>query len=110
MEVISRPSLEQLLEAKSRLSDVIPTKARRFAIFPREGYLAGYYPHATGRSQSGGGPNHAHSHQLAWLYAVADQDIPASYYRWKVLENGPDTFQLVIDIVDGIEVRQGLVN
>jgi hypothetical protein len=77
-------------------------KASRFAASPREGYLAGYYPHTR--------PSSLHSddrlvrvrnwnEKLAWLYAVAAQDIPAGQYQWGLTEHEDGTYRIVIDAI-----------
>ena len=77
-------------------------KAQRFAISPPAGYLAGYSPHDhPDRGTEDDRVTHVSrwNSELSWLYAVAEQDIPESFYRWGIVELPEGHFKLVLDPV-----------
>jgi hypothetical protein len=89
--------------------DTVVSKARRFALAPREGYLAGYYPPVNQSSHSASSEAFSvlsKSPELGWIYAVAELDIPAGYYRWHVVETDEHAYRVVIDVIDSQEGGQ----
>ena len=70
----------------AELATRIAEKASRFAASPREGYLAGLLSPHTKPSSPQLDDRLARvrhwSDKLAWLYAVAQQDLPAGHYQW----------------------------
>ena len=93
----------QLAVTKSELARLTEEKALRFAESPPAGYLAGYSPH---HERSPGETDDRVSHvklwndSLSWLYAVAEQDIPDSSYRWGIVDRAEGQFKLVLNPVE----------
>ncbi len=87
----------------TELARWIEEKALRFAESPPAGYLAGYSPH---HEPTPGAADHGLTHvkgwnnSLSWLYAVAEQDVPGSSYRWGIVELPEGHFKLVLDPVE----------
>ena len=84
------------------LTSRIEEKARRFAASPREGYLAGYYPHARPMALDSDSRLlrvRNWNDRLAWLYAVAEQDIPAGQYQWGLAEHEDGTCRIFFDFI-----------
>jgi hypothetical protein len=88
--------------ARKELTAFIERKARRFAASPKDGYLSGYYPHIKRPSL------HINDRlarvrtwnaELAWLYAVAEQDIQAAL-RWEVDEYADGKFRIIFTTAD----------
>ena len=89
------------------LARLTEEKALRFAESPPAGYLAGYSPHH--HPLSGAADDrviHVRSWNdgLSWLYAVAEQDIPETAYRWGIVELPEGHFKLVLDPVERMDV------
>jgi hypothetical protein len=81
------------------LAHLIERKAARFAAAPEAGYLAGYSPRiqplSFERDTRLAGVR-SWSAQLAWLYAVAEQDLPASLHQWEIIEESHGALKLVV--------------
>jgi hypothetical protein len=96
-------SPQQLAVTPMELVRLTEEKAQRFAESPPAGYLAGYAPrqHPVVDAEDG---RLAHisrwNDELSWLYAVAEQDIPQSFYRWGIVELPEGHFKLVLAPVE----------
>lgn len=81
------------------LISFIEERACRFAASPKEGYLAGYSPHirdARTAVDERLARVRRWSANAAWLYSVAEQDIPARLYRWEIAESLNGQFSLLV--------------
>jgi hypothetical protein len=84
----------------AELATHIQEKALRFAASPKDGYLAGYSPHAKPASLNTDSRLirvRNWNETLAWLYAVAEQDIPAGQPQWGLAEQADFTYRVVFD-------------
>jgi hypothetical protein len=88
--------------ARRALIAFIEKKARRFAASPKEGCLSGFYPrikrpslHMDDRLAR----VRTWNAELAWLYAVAEQDIQAAL-RWEVDEYADGKFRIIFTTAD----------
>jgi hypothetical protein len=99
-------SPRQFAVTQGELARLTEEKALRFAESPPAGYLAGYSPH---HQPVPGAEDDRVSHvkgwndSLSWLYAVAEQDIPNSSYRWGIVERPEGHFKLVLDPVETVD-------
>jgi hypothetical protein len=94
-----RPSVNHFLVGRE-LATHIQKKAYRFAASPRDGYLAGYSPHARPVSLSMDSRLmrvRNWNEKLAWLYAIAEQDIPVGQPQWALVEQEDFAYQVVFD-------------
>jgi hypothetical protein len=81
------------------LAHSIERKAARFAAAPETGYLAGYSPRVQQLSLDRDARLcgvRRWSAELAWLYAVAEQDLPTARYQWEIIEEIHGAFRLVV--------------
>ena len=81
----------------------IEEKATRFSDSPREGYLAGYCPYTKPMSlqlDSRLVRVRRWNEKLAWLYAVAEHDIPADHYSWQLVDQDDGSCRILINTND----------
>jgi hypothetical protein len=96
-------SLIEVAVAPIDLLRMTEEKAQRFAESPAAGYLAGYSPHhrpVPGEHDDRVAHLGAWNDELSWLYAVAEQDIPETAYRWGIVERADGRFKLILDPVE----------
>jgi len=96
----------QLAMTPLELVRLTEEKALRFAESPPAGYLAGYSPHHQSvMVMRDDRLTHVSSwtSELSWLYAVAEQDIPESVYRWGIVQLPEGHFKLVLDPVEPVK-------
>jgi hypothetical protein len=98
-----RPTRGQLEAARSKVIEAIITKAKRYAIHPQEGYSSGCYlrqkaPMAPKRGPQTTSQPSGRSDELAWVYGVAEQEVPLAYYSWHVVEELDGTYELVLTL------------
>jgi hypothetical protein len=91
---------EQIDDARPRFVALVIAKARRFAADPRAGYLAGCIPRPRVRLDAKQGEldrsRFLADRELAWVYGVAERDVPTDYYVWRVIEGPDDAYELVL--------------
>jgi hypothetical protein len=98
-----RPTRAQLDVARPKLVEAIIARAKHFAEHPHEGYEAGCYlrqkaPIKPGRGPQITSPLTGRTDELAWVYGVADLDVPLAYYLWHVIEGADGTYELVLTL------------
>jgi hypothetical protein len=94
---------ERLEAARPKVIKAIITKARRYAVCPQEGYAAGCYlqqkaPMEPKRGAQTMSQPTGRSDELAWVYGVAEQEVPLAYYSWHVDEEADGTYELLLTL------------
>jgi hypothetical protein len=96
---------EEIEAARPRFEALVVAKAKRFAADPRAGYEAGCKPRRRAQADAEEGneinPPSFESSELAWVYGVAERDVPPQYYSWHVVEGPHDAYQLVLTTRSG---------
>jgi hypothetical protein len=94
---------ERLEAARPKVIKAIIMRAKRYATYPQEGYAAGCYlrqkaPLEPQRGAQTTSQPSGRSDELAWVYGVAEQEVPQAYYTWHVVEEADGTYELVLTL------------